>query len=309
MSLSRTRKQSSSSAGSLKRSNAVHKSKSLSDQSTSSPCLLIPAFTGFDGDFSNFCTSPVSSCSDDDVSMTDASDRPSTANSSLQEHIEEFLPSWLCPPRRMPWDDLDCLPRFLRDWAQFGLTACEIGLALHRFAYGQDATLKNLVTTLVDAGKPYFEIGRSVLRNMHLCNDNGDPIWELVPDGNRYLKAMPEPCRLPPHEQGSFANSMAGFSLQNMHPCDDNGDPIWELIPDGNRQLKAMPEPCELSPREQGSFANSMAGFSLENIHCRGPRLWASPQPKRVQFSGPEKLVESQRASLCVPSGKRAVIL
>lgn len=245
MSLSLVRKQSSSSTGSLKRSNAVHKSKSLSDQSTSSPCLLIPAFTGLDEDF-NFCTSPVSSCSDDDVSITDASDRRSTANSSLQEHIEEFLPSWLCPPRRMPWDDLDCLPRFLRDWAQYGLTACEIGLALHRFAYGQDATLKNLVTTLVDAGKPYFEIGRSVLRNMNLCNDNGDPIWELVPDGNRYLKAMPEPCRLPPHEQGPFANSMAGFSL--------------------------------------------------ENIHCRGPRLWTSLQPKRVQFSGPEKLVESQRA-------------
>ncbi|KAI9042701.1 uncharacterized protein KD926_005307 [Aspergillus affinis] len=174
----------------------------------------------------------------------------------FDEHSEQSLADCMCPPGRMNWDAVVDLPLYLKVWAAKGLTACEIGQSLHRYMYGQDATLSNLVTTMVDAGKPYFEIGNAVLRNLHLRTEDGLPLWEEIADGDRSLTAMPELWRLSPDQLAAFADSTAGFSVENT-AADSSG--LRLLICPQPKRVQIV-EPAVLIRSRQASICEASGG-------------------------------------------------
>ncbi|KAK1142807.1 hypothetical protein N8T08_007241 [Aspergillus melleus] len=176
----------------------------------------------------------------------------------FDEHSEESLAECMCPPGRMNWDAVVNLPLYLQVWAAKGLTACEIGQSLHRYMYGQDATLSSLVTTMVDAGKPYFEIGNAVLRNLDLRTDDDLPLWLEIADEDRSLTAMPELWRLPPDQLAVFADSIAGFSVENT--ASDSSGPRLLMCPQPKRVQIAEPAVLIQSGRASTCEASGSKG-------------------------------------------------
>ncbi|PLB54536.1 hypothetical protein P170DRAFT_469997 [Aspergillus steynii IBT 23096] len=218
-----TRSSSTDSTCSLKRSNAVYRRGSSLDN------IPIPTVEAPEEYFT------------EELIMSPLSFSPSSSDSDshygFDEHSEETLPDELCPPGRMNWDAVIDLPEYIQAWAKIGMTACEIGQNLHRFVYGQDATLSNLVTTGVGSSTPYFEIGNAVMRNLDLRDAEGRLLHEQVPNGDETLRALPE------KEKGldqlaAFAAATSGDTVGGL----GSGSPKFEVCAKPKRVRFVEPE-------------------------------------------------------------------
>lgn len=134
----------------------------------------------------------------------------------IEEHPEETLPDCKCPPDRMDFHVVPTLPDCIAEWILRGESACTIGIYLHRFVYGQDATLNNLVTVGVDSGKAYSEIGLNVIRNLNLRDIYGYRLLDIVEIGDETLLAPPELWRMPLEERVVFAQAIGGMTIKDF---------------------------------------------------------------------------------------------
>ncbi|KAL5359188.1 hypothetical protein BJX96DRAFT_174137 [Aspergillus floccosus] len=151
------------------------------------------------------------------------------------------------------WKEVRRLPRLLTTWSQEGKSTSRIGQLLHETAYGWDRSLGNLVTTMVDQGRAYHEIGHAVLRNLDLRNEHGDPLYRDVPRGDVSLTP--------------------GSILQLAFRYEPFG---------GNEQ-----ETRGGTGREDGKiYEDGTSPLSYEDPHTLGPRM-VCPQPRPNQGRWP----------------------